>query len=53
MHTSYLSDAALQEVHLRQTPDIADTVAQALSAFGENAGVCVLPEGPLSIPYVR
>jgi nickel-dependent lactate racemase len=53
MHTTYLSDADLERVHLRQTPDIEDTVTEALTAYGGDARVCVLPEGPLSIPYVR
>jgi len=52
MHTTYLSDADLKRVHLSQTANIEDTVAQALVTYGENARVCVLPEGPLSIPYI-
>jgi len=52
MHTTYLSDGELQRVNLRQTADIGETVAAALAGNGERAGVCVLPEGPLSIPYV-
>ncbi len=52
MHTTYLSDADLLRVKLHQTADIEGTVEAALATRGENAGVCVLPEGPLSIPYV-
>jgi nickel-dependent lactate racemase len=52
MHTSYLSDAALAAAHLEQTTDIAGTVAEALGAAGPDARVCVLPEGPQTIPYV-
>jgi lactate racemase len=47
MHTSYLSDAELAEAHLEQTSDIAATVADA-----PGARVCVLPEGPQTIPYL-
>jgi nickel-dependent lactate racemase len=53
MHTSYLSDAELAEAHLEQTADIAATVAEAVDKAGPGARVCVLPEGPQTIPYVR
>jgi nickel-dependent lactate racemase len=53
MHTSYLSDAELAEAHLEQTADIAATVAEAVAKAGPGARVCVLPEGPQTIPYVR
>jgi lactate racemase len=49
MHTSYLSDDALREAHLDQTPDVGAAVAEALPAGGQ---ICVLPYGPLTIPYV-
>jgi nickel-dependent lactate racemase len=52
MHTSYLSDHALAAAHLEQTADIAGTVAEALAAAGPDAHVCVLPEGPQTIPYL-
>jgi lactate racemase len=52
MHTSYLSDHALAAAHLEQTADIAGTVAKALAAAGPDARVCVLPEGPQTIPYL-
>jgi nickel-dependent lactate racemase len=52
MHTSYLSDEALTAAHLEQTADIAGTVEEALGAAGPDARVCVLPEGPQTIPYL-
>lgn len=52
MHTSYLSDAALAEVHLEQTADISASIARSLKAAGRSARVCVLPQGPQTIPYV-
>lgn len=52
MHTAYLSDAELAAAHLEQTADISATVAQALAAAGPGARVCVLPEGPQTIPYL-
>lgn len=53
MHTSYLSDADLAAAHLEQTRDISATVAEALAAAGAGARLCVLPEGPQTIPYVQ
>jgi hypothetical protein len=53
MHTTALSDAELADAHLTQTGDIAATVAEEIAAVGDGARVCVLPEGPQTIPYVR
>ncbi|AYC43849.1 MULTISPECIES: nickel-dependent lactate racemase [Streptomyces] len=52
MRTGFLSDADLATAHLEQTRDISATVAEALAAAGPGARVCVLPEGPQTIPYV-
>ena len=52
MHTSFLSDEELAEAHLEQTADISGTVEAALAAAGPEARVCVLPEGPQTIPYI-
>lgn len=52
MHTSYLSDDDLASAHLRQTGDVSEAVAQALAAAGPDARLCVLPEGPQTIPYL-
>jgi nickel-dependent lactate racemase len=52
MHTSHLSDAELATAHLEQTADISATVAEALAHAGPAARLCVLPEGPQTIPYL-
>ena len=52
MHTSYLSDSDLAAAHLEQTPDISAAIADALAAAGPGARLCVLPEGPQTIPYL-
>ncbi|WP_061293110.1 nickel-dependent lactate racemase [Herbidospora cretacea] len=46
VHTSFLSDADLAAAHLEQTHDIAATVRDLPGS------VCVLPEGPMTIPYL-
>jgi lactate racemase len=53
MHTSYLSEHALRAAHLEHTPDVATAVAEALAAAGPQSRVCVLPEGPQTIPYLQ
>ena len=52
MHTSFLSDSDLAEAHLEQTPDVEATVRKLLEDAGSEGRVCVLPYGPLTIPYV-
>jgi lactate racemase len=51
MHTSYLSDADLADAHLRQTADISATIRAECRRLG-SARICVLPEGPQTIPYL-
>ncbi|WP_312871797.1 lactate racemase domain-containing protein [Amycolatopsis acididurans] len=48
MHTSCLSDADLAAAHLEQTADISALLAR----LSPDANVCVLPEGPQTIPYL-
>ncbi|HYO41538.1 MAG TPA: nickel-dependent lactate racemase [Nocardioidaceae bacterium] len=52
MHTSYLSADDLAAAHLGQTDDVAEAVSAALAEAGPSSRVCVLPEGPLTIPYL-
>ncbi len=52
VHTSGLSPADLFSAHLFAVPDIAAAVHAELAAAGPAARVCVLPEGPQTIPYV-
>jgi nickel-dependent lactate racemase len=52
VHSGYLSADQLAAAHLGHTEDIAATVREALAAAGPDARVCVLPEGPQTIPYV-
>jgi hypothetical protein len=52
VHTSGLTDAQLRTAHLFAVPDIAAAVQAELTRCGADATVCVLPEGPRTIPYV-
>jgi lactate racemase len=53
VHASGLTDADLSSAHLFAVPDVAAAVAAELEAAGPGARVCVLPEGPQTIPFVR
>jgi nickel-dependent lactate racemase len=53
VRSSYLSAADLASAHLGHTEDVAETVLRALHDAGPSSRVCVLPEGPQTIPYVE
>ena len=52
VHSSYLSADDLRAAHLEPVPDLAEAVGRALDEAGPGARVCVLPEGPQTIPYL-
>jgi lactate racemase len=53
MHTSCLSDADLADAHLTQTSDIGATIEAEARRRGPGTRICVLPEGPQTIPYLE
>jgi nickel-dependent lactate racemase len=53
VHTTALSDSDLRTAHLFLVPDIASAVQAELEAAGPDARVCVLPEGPQTIPFTQ
>jgi nickel-dependent lactate racemase len=52
VRSSYLSASDLASAHLGHTEDVAETVLRALHDAGPDSRVCVLPEGPQTIPFV-
>jgi len=50
---SYLSDEEIRGALLRPAQDVGETVAELLERYGPDARICVLPEGPQTIPYIR
>lgn len=50
--SSYLDDEAIRRAMLGPCQAVEETVAMLLSRYGPRASLCVLPEGPLTIPYV-
>jgi len=49
---SYLSDEELRQALFLPCHSIEETLAELLEKHGPGATVCVLPEGPQTIPYV-
>ncbi|MCX5645354.1 MAG: nickel-dependent lactate racemase [Phycisphaerae bacterium] len=47
-----LTDEQIERAMLRPCRDIPQTVDRLLESYGRDASICVLPEGPQTIPYV-
>ena len=50
---SEIPAADVRSVHLEPIADIAITIAEELEKIGEDAPVAVLPEGPMTVPYLE
>ena len=53
LKSSYLSESQTRSAHLEPVDVIEDVVAKALDRAGQHARLCVLPEGPQTIPFLR
>lgn len=49
---SSLGEAEVRRAHLEPVPDIRNRVAEELDRLGGDAPIAVLPEGPMTIPYL-
>ena len=52
LKTDGLSDEQVRAAHLTPIDDVGDATRDALARSGPDARVCVLPEGPQTIPYL-
>ena len=52
LRTDGLTDEQVRSAHLTPIGDVGAATREALDRFGPNARVCVLPEGPQTIPYL-
>ena len=52
VRTDYLSRTEIEAALFKYSASIEETVAGLLERHGSNAAICVLPEGPQTIPYV-
>jgi len=53
LYSHHLSDEQIEAAHLKPCRSIEATVAELLRKHGREAALCVLPEGPQTIPYVE
>ncbi|NMB46591.1 MAG: nickel-dependent lactate racemase [Firmicutes bacterium] len=53
LYTDGLTDEEIKNAHLQPCHDIAALVRDLVEERGEDTRICVLPEGPMTIPYVR
>jgi len=51
LHSS-IPDQIVRRCHLTPCHDIARAVNERLAKLGPNARVAVLPQGPLTLPYL-
>jgi nickel-dependent lactate racemase len=51
-HSRNLSDEQIKRVFLKPCPKVEDTVKELLNKYGRDASICVLPDGPQTIPYI-
>ena len=49
---SYLDEDTIRATMLTPCSSIEDTVAELVQRYGWDAAICVLPEGPMTIPYI-
>jgi nickel-dependent lactate racemase len=52
LFSSSLSDDEITKSMLNPCRDIRGTVESLIASYGTDASFCVLPEGPLTIPYI-
>lgn len=53
LKSSHLEDFQVRASHLEPIQDIEETVEEALDRHGPESTLCVLPQGPQTIPYVE
>jgi len=53
LYSHNLSDEQISNAFLKVCRNVEDTLAELLKRYGQEASICILPEGPLTIPYVQ
>jgi lactate racemase len=53
VYSHNLSDDQIQAVLLRPSRSIEATVSELIKKYGPDAQICILPEGPQTVPYVK
>jgi len=53
VYSENLSEIQVKEAMLKRCTNIEETLASLLTVYGSQASICILPEGPQTIAYVR
>jgi nickel-dependent lactate racemase len=53
VHSGHLSEEQIVNAMLLPASSVEETLKMLVSRYGEDARICVLPEGPVTIPYIR
>jgi nickel-dependent lactate racemase len=53
VYSDYLTDEQIRLALLQPCRSIETTVCELLEKYGPAASICVLPEGPLTVPYIK
>ena len=53
VHSNHLTASQIRGAMLEPCENLEQTIQQLLARCGQNATICVLPEGPQTIPYVQ
>jgi nickel-dependent lactate racemase len=51
-HSHNLSNEQIRRAILKPCPKVEETVEELLQKYGRDASICILPEGPQTIPYI-
>jgi nickel-dependent lactate racemase len=52
VHSSYLSEDQIRGALLKPAASVESTLAELVSVYGPSARICLLPEGPQTVPYL-
>lgn len=53
VHSDHLTPDQIRGAWLTPAPSLEDTLHALIAKYGPGARICVLPEGPLTIPYIH
>ena len=53
IHSNNLTPTQIHTAMLQASENIEETLEDVLKKYGHQASICVLPEGPQTIPYVK
>ena len=53
LKSDYLTESQVRGAHLEPIGDVESKVLELVDSYGDGATICVLPEGPQTIPYLE